>query len=99
MENFNARGGKLWCKECIEEKPKEETRFEQQHALVEAERKGVHKGGVKCARLECATEHFDPKWSKQDRTDLRRGKNKSVCADCDNEGQHTRKCEHVHMRW
>ena len=65
---------------------KEATRLEQQRALNEAGHKGVHKGGVKRARPECAKEHFDPKWSKQDRTDLRRGKKKSVCADCENEG-------------
>ena len=82
IENFNVRGGKLWCKECIEKKKKEGTRLEQAHALDEAERKGVHKGGVKCARLECAREHFDPTWSAQDRKNLRRQKKKSVCPDC-----------------
>ena len=59
MKNLNARGGKLWCKERTDAKKKGGTRLEQQDALNEAERKGVHERGLKCARLECAKEHFD----------------------------------------
>ena len=86
VEHFKDRGGKLWCKECTDKHKKEETQLEQQRALNEAERKGVHKGGVQCARPECAKEHFDPKWSQKDRENLRAGKKKSVCEACRNEG-------------
>ena len=86
VEHFKDRGGKLWCKECTDKHKKEETQLEQQRALNEAERKGVHKGGVQCARPECAKEHFDPKWSQKDRENLRAGKKKSVCEACGNEG-------------
>ena len=86
VDNFNARKGKLWCNECTEKKKKEATRLEQQRALSEAEHKGVHKGGAKCARPECAKEHFDPKWSQKTRENLRAGKKKSVCEACRNEG-------------
>ena len=65
---------------------RQEAQREEQTAFNEAERKGVHKGGVECARPECEKEHFDPDWSKQDRNNLRRGEKKSVCADCANQG-------------
>ena len=61
------------------------SRIEEQVALNEAERKGIHKGGVQCARVKCAKEHFDPPWPKQDRHDLRKSKKKSICADCKKE--------------
>ena len=67
-------------------KGKEETQHEEQAALNEAERKGVDKGGVQCARVECAKEHFDPTWSERDGDNLRRGEKKSICADCKQEG-------------
>jgi hypothetical protein len=64
------------ARSALKKNEKEETRLEQQHALIEAERRGVHKGGVKCARPECAKKHFNPKWSKKDRVNLRAGKRK-----------------------
>ena len=85
IKNFKERGGRLWCNECSAAKGKEKTQHEEQAALNEAERKGVDKGGVQCARVECAKEHFEPTWAKQDRHDLRRGKKKSICADCKKE--------------
>ena len=75
---------------------KKKTRLEQQRALNEAERKGVHKGAVKCARPECATGHFDLKWSAHDGDNLRRDEKRKVPRVCER-GSHAERFEDIHM--
>ena len=77
--------------DCVE---RQKTQLEQQSALNVAGRKGVHKGGVKCAKLEV---------SVQEHITIRSGLNKIgefVIAKIGNESYTPRDVNaYLHMRW
>jgi hypothetical protein len=75
LKNAKTRGATLLCKECL---------------LKEAQSKGVNTEEIECCQPTCRKSHFDLKWTKQRRKDLRTGHSKSLCPECERKGYTTR---------